>query len=63
MADIEVKQLYEELRYVREDFSQQKIQSVGRIEQLEAELTKLRQLLTSKHNNTVTPSQEELEQR
>lgn len=62
MVDNELKQLYEELRYVREDLSQQKLQSVGRIQQLESELTKVRTQLTSKQNNS-SPTQEELEQR
>lgn len=63
LIDIELRQLDEELRYVREDLSQQKIQSLGRIQQLEAELVKVRNQLTSKHNNSSTPSQDELEQR
>lgn len=62
MVDNELKQLYEELRYVREDLSQQKLQSVGRIQQLESELAKVRTQLTSKQNNS-SPTQEELEQR
>lgn len=61
--DNELKQLYEELRYVREDLSQQKVQAAGRVHQLEAELTKVRTQLTSKQNNSSSPSQEELEQR
>lgn len=63
LVDSELKQLYEELRYVREDMSQQKIQAAGRIRQLEADLAKLRTQLTSKQNNSNSPSQEELEQR
>ena len=63
LVDSELRQLDEELRYVREDLSQQKVQSVGRIHQLEAELTKVRNQLTSKHNNSNTPSHDELEQR
>lgn len=63
LVDGELKQLYEELRYVREDLSQQKVQAAGRIHQLEAELTKMRTQLTSKQNNSSSPSQEELEQR
>lgn len=63
LVDSELKQLYEEMRYVREDMSQQKIQSAGRIHQLETDLVKLRTQLTSKQNNSTSPSQEELEQR
>lgn len=63
LIENELKQLDEELRYVREDLSQQKVQSVGRIQQLETELNKVRNQLTSKHNNSSTPSQDEFEQR
>ncbi len=63
LIENELKQLDEELRYVREDLSQQKVQSVGRIQQLETELNKVRNQLTSKQNNSTTPSQDEFEQR
>ncbi len=63
LIENELRQLDEELRYVREDLSQQKVQSVGRIQQLETELNKVRNQLTSKQNNSSTPSQDELEQR
>jgi chromosome segregation ATPase len=63
LIENELKQLDEELRYVREDLSQQKVQSVGRIQQLETELNKVRNQLTSKKNNSTTPSQDEFEQR
>lgn len=63
LIENELKQLDEELRYVREDLSQQKVQSVGRIQQLETELNKVRNQLTSKQNNSSTPSQDEFEQR
>lgn len=62
-AEGELKQVNEELRWVREDNSQQKVQSAGRIQQLEVELTKIRQQLISKENNTNTASQAELTQR
>jgi flagellar hook-associated protein FlgK len=63
LVENELRQLDEELRYVREDISQQKVQSVGRIQQLETELNKVRNQLTSKQNNSSTPTQDELEQR
>lgn len=63
LIENELRQLDEELRYVREDLSQQKVQSVGRIQQLETELNKVRNQLTSKQNNSSTPSQDEHEQR
>ncbi|EFX88322.1 hypothetical protein DAPPUDRAFT_305656 [Daphnia pulex] len=63
LIENELRQLDEELRYVREDLSQQKVQSVGRIQQLETELNKVRNQLTSKQNNSSTPSQDEFEQR
>lgn len=63
LVENELRQLDEELRYVREDLSQQKVQSAGRIQQLEIELSKVRNQLTSKQNNSRTPSEDELEQR
>lgn len=62
MAEGEAKNLAEEMRYVREDLAQQKVHSAGRVQQLESELAKIRQQLTSKQNSAA-PSQMELEQR
>lgn len=63
LAEAESKNLADELRYVREDLAQQKVHSAGRIQQLESELAKIRQQLTSKQNSAPSPSQAELEQR
>lgn len=63
LAESESKNLAEEMRYVREDLAQQKVQSAGRIQLLESELAKIRQQLTSKQNSASSPSQAELEQR
>ncbi len=64
ITDGELHHLNEELRYVREDLAQQRVQSVGRIQQLEAELVKVRTQLTSRQNNSnSSPSQSDLEQR
>ena len=62
-AENELRQVNDELRYIREDMSQQKVQSAGRIQQLEVELTKVRQQLTNKENNSNSASQAELTQR
>lgn len=62
-AENELRQVNDELRYIREDMSQQKVQSAGRIQQLEVELTKVRQQLTNKENNSSSASQAELTQR
>ena len=63
MAEGESKNLADELRYVREDLAQQKVHAAGRIQQLESELAKIRQQLTSKQNSASSPSQADLEQR
>lgn len=63
LAEGELRQLNEELRYVREDLAQQRVQSATRSQQLESEVAKMRAQLTSKQNNSVSPSQAELEQR
>jgi len=62
-AENELRQVNDELCYIREDMSQQKVQSAGRIQQLEVELTKVRQQLTNKENNSNSASQAELTQR
>jgi ribosomal protein L29 len=60
--EAESRQLNEELRYVREDMAQQRIQAATRIQQHESELTKLRQQLANKQNSS-SPSEAELERR
>ena len=64
LAEGQVRQLNEELRCVREDLSQQRLQSTSRMQQRETELTKLRQqIITSKHNDNGSAAQVELEKR
>jgi len=60
--EAESRQLNEELRYVREDMAQQRIQAATRIQQHESELAKLRQQLANKQNSS-SPSEAELERR
>ena len=60
---MESGQLSQELRYVREDMAQQRVQSATRIHQHESEIGKLRQQLANKQNSMNSPSEAELEKR
>lgn len=60
----EVRQLNEELKFIRQDLSLQKLESASRVAQLQTELEKLRsQLINIRQNGNSSSTENELEKR
>ena len=64
MTESELRQLTEELKFIRQDLSLQKLESASRVAQLETELEKLRsQMINTKQNGNPSSTEIELEKR
>ena len=64
LTESELRQLNEELKFVRHDLSLQKLESVSRVALLETQLEKLRsQLISSRQNGSPSSTEIELEKR
>ena len=64
MTESELRQLTEEMKFIRQDLSLQKLESASRVAQLETELEKLRsQMINTKQNGNPSSTEIELEKR